>query len=61
MFEALPEVARVPVHDALHVQPDDLVIGVTAGGESAAYPVPIAAYHHLVNDRLADEPFVVSY
>jgi len=46
---------------AEHVTAEVLVLGVTSGAESAAYPVPIIAYHHIVNDRLADEPFVVTY
>ena len=61
MFSPLPEVVRLPAGEATHVEPNDLVLGVSHGGESAAYPVPIIAYHHIVNDRLADEPFVVTY
>ncbi len=45
----------------MHVQPEDLVLGVKLGDETAAYPIPIVGYHHIVNDRLAGEPFVVTY
>jgi hypothetical protein len=60
-FSALPEVVRIPVADSTHVLPNDLVLGVTYKGEAAAYPVPIIGYHHIVNDRLGPEPFVVTY
>jgi hypothetical protein len=61
MFAQLREVVRIPADQAGYVATEDLVLGVTAGDESAAYPVPIIAYHHIVNDRLADEPYVVTY
>ena len=61
MFTQLPEVVRIPTSEATHVLPEDLVLAVNAGGEAAAYPFPIIGYHHLVNDRLAGEPYVVTY
>ena len=61
VFIQLSEVVRVPVSEATHVQSEDLVLAVKTGGEAAAYPFPIIGYHHLVNDRLAGEPYVVTY
>ncbi len=61
VFARLDEVVRIPADQAEHVTAEGLVLGVTSGTESAAYPIPIVAYHHIVNDRLADEPFVVTY
>jgi hypothetical protein len=61
MFTPLPEVVRVAASDATHVLPEDLVLGVKHGDEAAAYPFPIIGYHHIVNDRLAGEPYVVTY
>jgi len=61
MFRQLPEVVRIPVSEATHVQPDDMLLAVKTGGEAAAYPFPIIGYHHLVHDRLAGEPYVVTY
>jgi len=60
-FSRLPEVLRVAASEATHVLPEDLVLGVKHGGEEAAYPLPIIGYHHIVNDRLAGEPYVVTY
>lgn len=61
MFRPLDTAGFVSASRAEHVEPADLVLGLTVGGEAAAYPVPIVAYHHIVNDRLAGEPFVVTY
>jgi len=61
MFSPLPEAVYVPVPAAVHVKDDDLVLGIRLADRAVAYPVPIIAYHHIVNDRLDDEPFVVTY
>ena len=39
----------------------DMVIAVTLGGESRAYPIREMGYHHIVNDRLRGLPLVVTY
>jgi Protein of unknown function (DUF3179) len=43
------------------IDPNDMVIAVTLGGESRAYPIREMGYHHLVNDRLHGLPIVVTY
>jgi hypothetical protein len=43
------------------VDAGDLVIAVTLGGESRAYPIREMGYHHIVNDRLHGLPMVVTY
>ncbi len=43
------------------VDPNDMVIAVTLGGESRAYPIREMGYHHVVNDRLHGLPMVVTY
>lgn len=40
----------LPAADACDVLPDDLVIGVEAGGEARAYPLRVLARHEVVND-----------
>jgi hypothetical protein len=40
---------------------NDMVIAVTLGGESRAYPIREMGYHHVVNDRLHQLPIVVTY
>lgn len=44
-----------------HVAADDMVLGVQVGQQFRAYPVRMLAYHHLVNDELAGEPYVATY
>ena len=43
------------------IDANDMVIAVTIGGESRAYPIREMGYHHLVNDRLHELPIVVTY
>jgi hypothetical protein len=40
---------------------DDMVLGMEANAESAAYPVRQMAYHHLVNDTVGGVPVVATY
>jgi hypothetical protein len=43
------------------VDAGDMVLVVTLGGESRAYPIREMGYHHIVNDRLHGLPMVVTY
>jgi hypothetical protein len=43
------------------VDANDMVIAVTIGSESRAYPIREMGYHHIVNDRLHGLPIVVTY
>jgi hypothetical protein len=43
------------------LDPNDMVIAVTLGGESRAYGIREMGYHHIVNDRLHQLPIVVTY
>lgn len=43
------------------LDPDDMVLAVTAGGAARAYGVRMLAYHHIVNDWLAGVPLVGTY
>jgi hypothetical protein len=40
---------------------DDRVLGVVINGQARAYPVPILNYHEIVNDRIGDQHFAVTY
>jgi Protein of unknown function (DUF3179) len=61
MFNPLPRPAFVAAEKATFVEPDDLVLSVSVGGDAAAYPIRQMAYHHLVNDRIGRTPAVVTY
>ena len=45
----------------LFLPPDSLVLGVSRGGESRAYPHGILWWHEIVNDELGGERLTVSY
>jgi hypothetical protein len=60
MFHPIGTPAYVAIQQA-HVDPKDMVIVVTLGGESRAYPIREMGYHHVVNDRLHQLPIVVTY
>lgn len=61
MFAPASRVGYVAASEADFLSAHDPVLGVTVGDQAAAYPVGMVAYHHIVNDRLAEEPFVVTY
>ncbi|MDC9720809.1 MAG: DUF3179 domain-containing protein [Gammaproteobacteria bacterium] len=45
--------------DELH--PNDMVLGITDGTHSKAYPIRILNWHEIVNDHLGDMPTLVTY
>jgi hypothetical protein len=47
--------------DRATIDANDMVIAVTLGGESRAYPIREMGYHHVVNDRLHGLPIAVTY
>jgi hypothetical protein len=59
----IPVLTHPPVVPAatLGLPASELVLGVSARGESRMYPTSTLRRHHIVNDRLADEPFVVCF
>jgi Protein of unknown function (DUF3179) len=60
MFHPLGEPTYLAA-DKAAVDANDMVIAVTLGGESRAYPIREMGYHHVVNDRLHGLPIVVTY
>ena len=47
--------------DRVKVEADDMVIAVRVNGAARAYPVREMAYHHVVNDRVGNEPIAATY
>jgi hypothetical protein len=60
MFHPLGEPTYLAA-DRAAIDANDMVIAVTLGGESRAYPIREMGYHHVVNDRLHGIPMVVTY
>jgi hypothetical protein len=50
-----------PAQRTEYLRDDDLVLAVTLNGESRVYPAKILQRHEIVNDRIADIPFAVTY
>lgn len=61
MFAPLANTARAPAAEATWVEPDDMVLAVDLNGESVAYPIRQAAYHHIVQDTVGGVPIVATY
>lgn len=47
--------------DATRLDDDDRVLGLTRGDVAKAYPIDIMNWHEIVNDRVSDEPVLVTY
>jgi hypothetical protein len=54
-----PEFVESPQADFL--VDSDIVLGISHGDEHRAYPVRQVWYHHVVNDRIGGEPYLVTY
>ena len=46
---------------AAHLDDKEMVMVVRIGQESRAYPILQMAYHHILNDTVAEVPIVVTY
>lgn len=47
--------------DSVNLRDDELVMGVTLGGEAKAYPVTTMQFREMVNDELAGIPILVTW
>ncbi len=43
------------------LDPKEMIMSVSIGGDARAYPIRQMAYHHVVNDSVGGEPIVVTY
>ncbi len=60
-FLPATDMPTVAASDATYVSPSEDVFGVVINDEARAYPIRFLAYHHVVNDRVADVPIAVTY
>ncbi|MFN8287787.1 MAG: DUF3179 domain-containing (seleno)protein [Chitinophagales bacterium] len=56
-----PTVKRMWPLGKNQIENERLVLGITVGGESRAYPLNIIAYHHEIRDSIAGRPIIVTY
>ena len=61
MFAPLADTRMASAAEASWVADDDVVLAVTVGAESVAYPLRIVAYHHVVHDVVGGVPIVATY
>ena len=61
MFNPLPNPAYAKLEHADFFSDVDRVLAVTIGEESAAYPIRLMGYHHLVGDTVGGVPIVATY
>ena len=51
----------LPAEQADFLNPDDRVLALTLHGEAHAYPVRILDWHEIVNDKIGETSFAVTY
>lgn len=61
MFNPLADPAYARAGEVDYVSDEDMLLAVERGGERAAYPVRLMAYHHLVADTVGGVPLVATY
>lgn len=61
MFNPLAAPAYARAGEVDYIGDEDMVLAVGRGGERAAYPVRLMAYHHLVGDTVGGVPLVATY
>ncbi len=58
---AISQANYIEADEADFLQPKDVVLGVTVAGKAFAYPRHIMNWHEIVNERIDDKAFVVTY
>jgi hypothetical protein len=61
MFNPLANAAYAPADKVDYVGDNDMVLAVERGGERAAYPVRLMAYHHVVGDTVGGVAVAATY
>ena len=51
----------IPAEEASYLIEEDLVLALEWGGESRAYPLRMLWFHHIVNDTIAGQPFLITF
>lgn len=60
-FIVLDDPSVVPGSQASWLDANELVLGITVGDAARAYPITQMAYHHIANDQIGGEPYLVTY
>ena len=60
-FPPLNDPAIVEASEAGWLEGDTLVLGAEQNGEARAYPIGMMRFHHVSNDILGGEPYLVTF
>lgn len=60
-FPPLDDPVHILPHEADWLSPDSLVLGAIQNGEARAYPIGMMTLHHVSNDTLGGEPYLVTF
>lgn len=60
-FPPLDYPSLVTVEEASWLNDDALVLGAVQNGEARAYPLSMMRFHHVANDELGGEPYLVTF
>jgi len=62
-FDGIPPVydPKFVAADEAPLLDDELVIGISLGGEAKAYPVTVLRFREMVDDQLAGVPILVTW
>jgi len=58
---AISNPKHIPSSEAGWLESDDRVIGIEIDGQRRAYPIRILDHHEIVNDRIGDQAFAITY
>ena len=60
-FPPLDDPRVVSPAEATWLEDDDTVLGAVQNGEARAYPLFMMTFHHVSNDELGGEPYLVTF
>ncbi len=60
-FDPLDDPLIVKADEASWMSDETLVLGAVQNGEARAYPIAMMRYHHVSNDVLGGEPYLVTF
>ncbi len=60
-FPPLDDPTIVSAGEAPWLEAETLVLGAVQNGEARAYPIAMMTFHHVANDVLGGEPYLVTF
>ena len=60
-FKGLDNPPMIPAAQAVELGDEEYILGLTVGGISRAYPTRYVWWHHVVNDKVGETNFAVTY